>query len=102
MKTEIQDHLKAVANNIRDRRILMGFSEQYMANNLSISLKAYCRIEKGYARVSIVNLFMIAEILDMQASALVSLPERKLAYPAIKPYHSPHRNLDNVKLHQLL
>jgi len=102
MKVQIQDHLKAVAANIRDRRILMGFSEQYMADYLSISVKAYCRIEKAHARVSIANLFIIAEILDLQASTLVSLPEKKLAYPAIKPYHSPHRNLDNLKLHQLL
>jgi len=49
------------------------------------------------------NLFRIAEILDMQASALVSLPEKKLAYPAINPYYSPPvHNRDTLKLHQLL
>ena len=102
MKVQIQEQLKAVAANIRDRRILLGYSEQYMAGCLSISVKAYSRIEKAQTRVSIINLFRIAEILDLQASTLVSLPEKKLAYPAISPYNSPQRNRDNLKLHQLL
>ena len=102
MKVQIQDQLKAVAANIRNQRLLLGYSEQYMAACLSISVKAYGRIEKAQTRVSIVNLFRIAEILDMQASALVSLPEKKLAYPAINPYRAPSRDRDDLKLHQLL
>lgn len=102
MKVQIQDQLKAVAANIRDERLILGYSEQYMAGCLSISVKAYQRIEKGHTRISILNLFRIADIFDMQASSLVSLPEKKLAYPAINTYHSPTRDRDNLKLHQLL
>ena len=103
MKAQIQDQLKSVAVNIRNQRLLLGYSEQYMADNLSISVKAYCRMEKAHTRISIENLFRIAEILDLQASTLVSLPEKKLVYPAINPYYAPptHRR-DNLKLHQLL
>jgi len=103
MKVQIQDQLKAVAANIRDQRLLMCYTEQYMADRLSISVKAYDRIEKGHTRISIMNLFRIAEILDLQASTLVSLPEKKLAYPTINPYCSPPgHSRDNLKLHQLL
>ena len=103
MKAQIQDQLKAVAVNIRNQRLLLGYSEQYMANCLSISIKAYYRIEKAHTRVSITNLFRIAEILDLQASTLVSLPEKKLAYPAINPYYTvPKREREHLKLHQLL
>ena len=102
MKVQIQDQLKAVATNIRDQRLLLGYSEQYMAGCLSISVKAYNRMEKAHTRISIMNMFRIAEILDMQASTLVSLPEKKLAYPAINPYRSPARDRDGLKLHQLL
>ena len=102
MKVQIQEQLKAVAANIRDQRVLLGYSEQYMAERLSISVKAYSRLEKAHTRISVINLFRIAEILDLQASTLVSLPEKKLAYPAINPYTSPPRNRDNLKLHQLL
>jgi len=102
MKTQIQEQLKAVAANIRDRRLIMGYSAQFMADNLCITLKAYMRMEKAHTRVSITNLFRIAELLDLQASTLVSMPEKKLAYPAINPYISPQRNRDNLKLHQLL
>ncbi len=103
MKVQIQDQLKAVAANIRNQRLFLGYSEQYMADCLSISVKAYSRIEKAHARISIMNLFRIAEILDLQASTLVSLPEKKLAYPAINPLYSPPgRNRDGLKLHQLL
>ena len=102
MKVQIQDQLKAVAANIRDQRLLLGYSEQYMAGCLSISIKAYSRIEKAHTRISIMNLFRIAEIFDLQASTLVSLPEKKLAYPAISPYRGPSRDRDDLKLHQLL
>jgi|GEM_PF-4124331 transcriptional regulator with XRE-family HTH domain len=102
MKTQIQEQLKAVASNIRERRLVLGYTEQFMASNLSISLKSYIRMEKAHMRISIINLFRIAEILDLQASTLVSMPAKKLAYPAIHPYTSPHRNHDNLKLHQLL
>lgn len=102
MKAQIQDQLKAVAANIRNQRLLLGYPPEYMAGCLSITVKAYNRIEKAYTRVSITNLFRIAEILDLQASTLVSLPEKKLAYPAINPYYSHPREREKLKLHQLL
>jgi len=103
MKAQIQEQLKAVAANIRDQRLLMGYPQEYMAESLSITLKAYDKIEKGHTRVSIASLFLIAGILNVPASLLVYIPEKRMAYPAINSISNPPaRDRDNLKLRQLL
>lgn len=103
MKAEIQDQLKAVADNIRDQRLLVGYSQEYMAYSLSIPVKVYDNLERAHTRISINDLFRIAAILQISASTLVSLPEKKLAYPAINPHTPPPvHDREHLKLHQLL
>jgi transcriptional regulator with XRE-family HTH domain len=102
MKAQIQEQLKSVAENIRHQRVMMGYPQEYLAECLSITVKAYNKIENGHSRVSIINLFHIAEILNVPASLLVYVPEKRIAYPAINPSNPPKRDRDNLKLHQLL
>lgn len=67
-----------VAENIRKIRELKGFSQEYMASQLSISQKAYSNIETGRKKMDKDLLEEIATTLDIDPLRLITFDERIL------------------------
>ncbi|MEX2596537.1 MAG: helix-turn-helix transcriptional regulator [Salibacteraceae bacterium] len=63
---------------IRQLRELKGFSQEYMANELGISTKAYSNLENGHTQVSISRLEQICQILEVNPLKLLGFDESVL------------------------
>ena len=70
--------VKNVAANIRKVREYRDYTQDYLAAKLNISQNAYSKIELGYSRITIDRLFDIAQILEVDAVALMSLEQTEL------------------------
>ena len=64
--------IKAIAANIRKTREKRNYTQEYLAYKLSISQNAYSKIELGYTKITLERLFQIADILEIDAIALLS------------------------------
>lgn len=68
-----------LVNDIRERikkiRIEKGYSQEYMADQLSISQNAYHKLERGHTRINLQKFFDIAFILEIEVSELINGPE---------------------------
>lgn len=70
--------VKNVAGNIRKVREYRDYTQDYLAAKLNISQNAYSKIELGYSRITIDRLFDIAQILEIDPVALISLDHTEL------------------------
>jgi len=50
---------------IREVRTLKGFSQEYIANKMGVSQKAYSKIERGQTKLGIIALTKISDILEL-------------------------------------
>ena len=66
------EHLQ-VHKKIKAFRKEYGYSQTYVAEKLGICQNAYSKIELGYTRVSIKNLFEFAEIFETTPQFLLGL-----------------------------
>jgi transcriptional regulator with XRE-family HTH domain len=55
-----------ISQNIRKIRDLKGFSQEFIASQLSISQPAYCKIEQGKTQLSGDLLEKLARIMDVE------------------------------------
>ncbi|MGA9649795.1 helix-turn-helix domain-containing protein [Pedobacter sp.] len=69
---------KNVARNIRKIREYRDYTQDYLAAKLKISQNAYSKIELGYSKLTIERLFQVAEILDIEATQLLTLDHVEL------------------------
>lgn len=67
-----------IGENIRKVRELKGFSQDYMASQLSISQKAYSNIENGKRKIDKDLVEQLAGILDVAPLSLVTFDEKIL------------------------
>ena len=70
-----------VTEKIRQYRILKGFSQQNLADELDLTIAGYSKIERGETELTISRLSQIAGILDIDISELVSDKEEVLNEP---------------------
>jgi transcriptional regulator with XRE-family HTH domain len=54
-----------IADRIRLKRLAKNFSQQNMADELSITVAAYSNIERGITDITVTRLYQIAAILDL-------------------------------------
>ena len=64
--------IKAIAANIRKKREKRNYTQEYLAYKLNISQNAYSKIELGYTKITLERLFQIADILEIDAVALLT------------------------------
>lgn len=64
-----------LGEKIRQKRVVKGYSQEYMAFELNISQNAYSKIEREETELSVKRLFRIAEILGISVFDL--LPSSK-------------------------
>lgn len=80
--------VKNVAGNIRKVREYRDYTQDYLAAKLNISQNAYSKIELGYSRITIDRLFEIAQILEIDPVALISLEQTELIKISSDPIKS--------------
>ncbi len=73
MKTDIGER-------IRQQRVLKGFSQEYMANELEISTSAYSNIETGKTDITVKRAIEIAVILGINVVALIADTPQKTSF----------------------
>jgi transcriptional regulator with XRE-family HTH domain len=64
-----------VGEKIRKVRELRGFSQQYMADNLSISQKAYSKLESNETKLTLDHVSKISTLLEVDPIQLLSFDE---------------------------
>lgn len=69
---------KNVARNIRKIREYRDYTQDYLAAKLKISQNAYSKIELSYSKLTIERLFQVAEILNIEATQLLTLDHSEL------------------------
>ncbi|WP_316754692.1 helix-turn-helix transcriptional regulator [Pedobacter aquatilis] len=78
MEDLLASKTKNVARNIRKIREYRDYTQDYLAAKLKISQNAYSKIELGYSKLTIERLFQVAEILDVEATQLLTLDHVEL------------------------
>ena len=66
-------NIAVVLENIRTQRGIKGYSQDYIAARLNISQNAYSKMELGYTQLSLLRLFQIAAILEIEVETLFDL-----------------------------
>ncbi len=64
--------------NIRKIREIKGFSQEYVATELSISTKSYSRIECGETSLSVTRLKQIAAVFDVSVALIIEFDVKRL------------------------
>lgn len=75
---EQNELLKEVGNTIRRLRATRGFSQEAFAQEARLNRAYMGGVERGQRNVGVVNLYRIAETLDMSLSELFAEMEREL------------------------
>ncbi len=78
MKEIAAKKAKTIAANIRKLREYRDYTQDYLAAKLSISQNAYSKIELGYSRITLERLFIIATVLEVNPSDLISMETEQL------------------------
>jgi len=73
MKQTTKFTMNDIARNIKQIRELKSFTQEYMAQELGISQPAYAKIEKGLTILKIDRLQQIADIFEVDISALLNM-----------------------------
>ncbi len=63
----------AVAENVRNKRLLKNYSQKQVAKKLVISQSNYSRIELAYTKVTIEMLYKIAAVLETSVDDLLTV-----------------------------
>jgi transcriptional regulator with XRE-family HTH domain len=71
--------VKAVATNIRNKRVSLNYTQEYLAAKLNISQNAYSKIELGYTKITVERLFQIADILETELTELIKAENAEAA-----------------------
>ena len=61
-----------IREKIRIARVTKGYSQNYMAVQLNISQRAYCKIECGKTKLSLRRFLVIVHILEIDGGVLVN------------------------------
>ena len=56
---------RTLGKNIKNFRLERGFSQEYVAKKMEISLKKYKKLEKGYFSLTVLHLFYLREIFNI-------------------------------------
>lgn len=89
-----------INEKIRMLREFNQFSQQEMADKLSISATGYAKIERGERGLNVARLEKIAEIFGMEVSDLFSVNDKSVVYLINENSH--HHNNNNYGSEELV
>jgi transcriptional regulator with XRE-family HTH domain len=61
-----------IREKIRIARLIKGYSQNYMAVQLNISQRAYCKLECGKTKLSLKRFLVIVNLLEIDGGVLVN------------------------------
>ena len=67
-----QQLVKDILERIKKIRVEKGYSQEYMADMLSISQNAYHKLERGHTRINLQKFIDISKILEIEISELIN------------------------------
>lgn len=67
-----------LGENIKKLRELKNFTQQYLADELGLSLSGYGKIERNQTELSITRLYKICEVLEVDLQTLLSFDGKEL------------------------
>ena len=77
--------IKSPEYKIRKIREIRNYSQDYLAQNLGLSVRAYSKIETGETQLTIKRLNQISEVLDVHPLTILEFNEKSLfGKPTIK------------------
>ncbi len=91
---------KHVGNKIRDRRILLGYTQQQMANLIGVTYQQAHKYERGINRISAGRLYSIACALNVPISYFfegLGTPETEEASPRQRMCLEMARNFSQIE-----
>ena len=91
--------LKMIKNpelKIKKIRELKNLTQEYMANQLDISLRAYSKIESGETQLTIKRVNQISRILDISGIDLLNFSEEKVFHPNNIMLHNKQERSENI------
>jgi transcriptional regulator with XRE-family HTH domain len=63
---------KALAMAIRQKRTQLNYSQEYVASKLDQTQNAYCKIELGQTKLTLIKLIKICEVFEIDVSDFLS------------------------------
>lgn len=69
--------MKNIPLELRKLRVKKGFTQAFMAQKLSISIRAYSKIERGETQLTLERLYQISSILNTSVIALLKETDSK-------------------------
>ena len=87
-----------IAKNIKKYRELKGFSQEYMAHQLSVNQSTYAKMENSSTKITIDKLFSVAKLLETDVSEILDLKNQTIYNQDLKDNSIGHQQVDN--LHQ--
>ena len=65
MSALVNHSVKKIAQNIRNTRIRLAYSQEYLAAKLNVSQNTYSKIELGYVKLTLERFFKICRVLEI-------------------------------------
>ncbi len=70
--------MKNIAKNIRQIRELKNYKQEYIANELNISIRGYSKIENEETQITVNRLVEIANILEVDPMEIIQFDSNKV------------------------
>jgi transcriptional regulator with XRE-family HTH domain len=72
MNALINYNVKTVAENIRNTRLNLAYSQEYLAAKLKVSQNTYSKIELGYVKLTLDRFFKICHVLEIDPAEVIN------------------------------
>ena len=85
-----------IAKNIKKYRELKGFSQEYMAHQLSVNQSTYAKMENSSTKITIDKLFSVAKLLEADVSEILDLKNQTIYNQDLKDNSVGHQQVENL------
>lgn len=72
MSALVNHSVKTIAENIRNTRIRLAYSQEYLAAKLNVSQNTYSKIELGYVKLTLDRFFKICRVLEIDPAEVIN------------------------------
>ncbi len=85
-----------IYKNIRQLREIRGYTREYMADEMNMTVSGYSKIERGEVDISISRLKKLTEILNVELVQLLHFEPSHLITPKESPESTPFAQDDDT------
>lgn len=73
----MEDYKIGMGKRLKEKRKLLNFTQEQMAEKLNVSVKHYGGVERGIAGLSVENLILVSDILGVDLDYLIKGEEKQ-------------------------